>query len=323
MVIGAIGVASLLATTDAFGAAREHNYRDYAPGEGQGSAADTTPLEDQRIVVAIDAMLGFGSSTTGEPSANSLGKPITVLADHSVYAESFIGTLRVDVAKNWNLRASLPFTYMSFEATTGRRLGGAAAGNASLEADHRFFSSDAVDQWAILALFAPTAQGTPPPSGELGPEQENIVNTYFANQTALRVRGYEQLAPWAYDRWAIVPRYLVTSPPRRPGVTYEGSIALESLFDTSGDASAKYAARFSGWLRGGWAFDDVVDVALRVGYGIPLHGTGEDHPALAIEPQLRLVGPRLTALLGLLVPLSGGATDPRFTSIHAAVSARF
>src|SRR5690349_11102610 len=122
---------SVVSIADA--AAREHTYRDYAPGTAPGATTTTVPLEDQRIVIALDAMIGFGSSTTGEPANSAHATPITVLADHTVYVESFIGTLRVDVAKNWILKAWLPFTYMSFEASTGRRLGGAALGNAAFE----------------------------------------------------------------------------------------------------------------------------------------------------------------------------------------------
>jgi hypothetical protein len=303
-------------------APHEHNYRDYAPGERTDASANV-PLEDQRIVIVLDSMIGFGTSATGEPSTSNKATPITVLTDHSVLVESFIGSLRVDVAKNWIVKASLPLTYMTFEATTGRRLGAASLGNASFEGDFRFFSNALFDQWAMLSVFLPTAQGTPPPPGELDSSWENVANRFFANQAAIRTRGFEQVAPWAYDRWAIVPRYMLTSPPRRPGWTYEGTIALENMFDTSGEASSKYELRISGGLRGGWAFDDVFDLGVRVAYGIPVHGTDEDKLSTAIEPQLRLTGSRLTAVLGLLFPLSGPATDPRYTSIHAGFSARF
>jgi hypothetical protein len=320
----AIAVAIVTRASNASAAAREHNYRDYAPGTGPSSSSTNVPLEDQRIVIALDAMVGFGSSTVGEPANSAHATPITVLADHTAYVESFIATLRVDIAKHWIVKAWMPFTYMSFEATTGRRLGAAALGNAAFEVDHRFFSNDVVDQWAMLTVHLPTAQGTPPPTvGELDASWQNTANRFFANRAAIGVRGGEMVAPFAYDRWSIVPRYTVTSPPRRPGWTYEGTIALENMFDTSGEADAKYAARFSGWLRGGWAFDDVTDLGVRLAYGVPLHGTGEDKPSTAIEPQLRFTGSRLTAVLGILVPISGVGTDPRFTSVHAGFSARF
>lgn len=316
-----LSIALVLAATNASAASREH-YRSDSPD--RDNPGDTTPLEDRRIVIAIDSVLGFGRTLTGEPANSSHASPITVLADHSIYVESFLGTLRVDVAKDWIVKATLPFTYMSFQATTGRRLGAQAIGNASLEADWRFAARSEIEHWAIVSVFAPTSGGNPPPPGELGPDWENVVNGFFANQAAMRARAMEQLAPWAYKRMSFVPRYVVSSPrPTRPWITYEASIAMENMFDTSGDASSKWASRFSGWLRGGYAFTDVVDVGVRVGYGIPLHGTDEGSASFSVEPQLRLMGPRLTAVLGIIVPLSGPATDPRFTSIHAGASLRF
>lgn len=278
-----------------------------------------------RILADVDLMLGFGRSLVASQTqpSGTVAAPQTIVDERDVFVESWILSAGVGFAHGVDLRLRVPLTYMSFRSDV-YRLGAAALGDVGL--DVRWSPENSRFSFA-LALTAPTAQGDPPTPPRF---DQNSSNRYLAGRASQSVRGHEVDYLFAWKRFGVAPSVFAFVPlgPRTalvPYVRLEGRIQSSGGDGNSLETASVFGARVSHRLSGTAVAPESpggTEVALRAFTAVPMSGVDDHRASVVVEPQLAASAGHFVALLGVLIPVVGPSTDPRFVGIHAILSAR-
>ena len=303
----------------AAGGGRER-YRNDEPG--QLSVDDATRTRPLRI--SVDVVLGFGQSTVAQLAQpiNGIIVPRTVLDYRHVFVESWLFGVSYDFGRGIGLALRAPFSYMSF-ASDNFRIATSALGNVELAPSYRHQVDDRTSMLFALGLTAPTAQGVAPSSDPAAKLDQNDTNRYFVQHASSATRGLESDAWYAFHRFGVTPSVAVELRPFSAPVTLTPHAKVELLFDTGGDATHKVASDGVLGLSAAWRPTELLTVSLRAFGVMPLAGRDDHRLALVVAPDVRAEGRRFFAGAGLVVPILGPTTDPRFTGIHLLVGVKF
>ncbi len=278
-----------------------------------------------RILFDVDLMLGFGRGPVAnqlQPSG-AVAAPQTVLDDRSIFVESWIFSLGVGLSSGLDLRVRMPLSYMSFRSEV-YRLGAASLGNVGV--DVRYAAEGSRFSFG-LAVTAPTAQGEPP---NLARIDQNQSNRYFAGLASQTTRGHEVDYLFAWKRFGIAPSVFFFVPLSRraafvPYARVEGRIKASGGEGSALETSSTLGGRISHRLTGNAVAPEGgggSELALRAFAEIPMSGVDESRVTVAIEPQLAAAAGRFVAAVGVLIPVVGPSTDPRFIGVHFLLAAR-
>jgi hypothetical protein len=308
-----------LASSRAAGGGRER-YRNDEPGQDEG---DTAP-RFRPLVVSVDVVLGFGRSPVVQ-AAQPVGAiivPRTVLDERQVFVESWLFGLRYDLGRGFGAALRVPFSYMSFSSDTFR-IATSALGNVELEPSHRHLLDEHTSILFAVGLSAPTGQGVAPSTDPAAKLDQNDSNRFFVQHAASATRGLEHDAWFAHAMYGVSPRVAIDLHPFAAPVTITPYTTFELLVAKNDQAAKKLASDGVIGVTGAYAFSDVASVSLRAFSVIPLAGRDDRRVAIVVAPDVRAEGNRFLGALGLIVPLVGPTTAPRYTGIHAMIGAKF
>lgn len=284
-----------------------------------GTSTVQPGFHEHRLTLGFDLVLGFGQSPVAilQPPPSGSTRPFPVFVQRSVFVESFMLFAGVDVGRGFDVSLRAPYTFFSFKPDTVRE-GGAGLGNLELRGAYRPKTTP-FPLTVSLAFVLPTAEGAAPSS--IGPSSDqNDLNRHVANRVGSSTRGLEDDELYQRRRFGVVPR--VSADLRFDALTVTPWLKIATLVDTSGSADSKLWGAMVVGTRVAYRLLEVVDLGFRAWAQVPLKGADDPKATVVLEPELRFDLGRFTPYVGVLIPLAGPLTDPRFTGVRIGFTAQ-
>ena len=304
-----------------------------AEGGAEAASAESKEGEKEEVgEVRLDFVVGQGDvpfvfqfppAGNGQLGGNGVGVTKTT-------ALSFILSTEFKIASGFGAEVRLPWIdgHISppSDGSEGPSNWFSAMGNIEVAG---FFETKLMKDLSGLAAIGfalPTAQGTEGPEATEDPNStkfDRSANNQMAVQRAAAAsRGWEDNALFEPHRVGIVPKIGVKWTHEK--LALEPYIKIENLIATNDTLAHKYVGEFVGAVRGSYRAHENIEPALRMWTAIAFSGSDEDKKAtFFVEPQVvGHFGP-VHPVLGLILPVAGALTDPRYLAVRAAIAASF
>ncbi len=308
------------------GPAAASEARGGAP-EGGEAAEGEEEREPRRLKLDVDLVIGFGKTEiVSQDLPGSFGTtPATRLGEARTQTESLILSAGYGVTRHVTLGARLPLTYGSFAEDGRQSRGAGAVGNVELEAEYERELTERLGFVFALGIALPTAQGNELPSADeatrLGPSADlDALDRFALNRAAASSRGFEENALYEPKHLGVIPK--VGLEIRVGKLQIDPYVKLESLFATTKDQPHSYTGELVLGARAAYRVASRLDLGVRAWANVPVSGS-DVTTVVAVEPEARLHLGSWTPRLGVIVPVAGPLTDPRFVGVRLGLAASF
>jgi hypothetical protein len=310
---------SLVVLLMAASAASAEVHERFTADDPETQTARAEPEEHGPLVLAIDAVIGFGRYPLFLPLRTPMqSSGFSSVGYVAVSSQSLLVAGSYEIAEQIALGVRLPLSLGDVPLSDGSTRSVFALGNVELEVESEQVLDETTTLILSLGVSLPTAEGREEPGLEDPSGSVSLYERFMVNRIAASSRGFEDNALFELERIGVIPKLALRYHADR--VLLAPFIKLENLLATSLHPERRFIAEIVIGSLFAYELSEHFEIGARVWLTTSV---ADNVRALGVvEPQLRGHFAPLDVVLGGIVPFVGELTHPQFAGLRLSVSAR-